>query len=122
MQKQNLPIGVFDSGVGGVSVLKELVRILPNENFLYIGDSKNAPYGTKSHEEIFVHAQSCADILIEKGVKALVVACNTATSVCIENLRKKYTELFLPETRIISPMNSSQPTRREPIQTSRTVM
>ena len=93
MQKQNLPIGVFDSGVGGVSVLKELVRILPNENFLYIGDSKNAPYGTKSHEEIFVHAQSCADILIEKGVKALVVACNTATSVCIENLRKKYTEL-----------------------------
>ena len=93
MQKQNLPIGVFDSGVGGVSVLRELVRIMPNENFIYIGDSKNAPYGTKSHEEIFVHAQNCADILINKGVKALVVACNTATSVCIEELRQKYTDL-----------------------------
>ena len=90
MQKQNQPVGVFDSGIGGVSVLKNLVHLLPNENFLYLGDSKNAPYGTKSHEEIFVHAEDCARYLISKGVKALVVACNTATSVCVEDLRDKY--------------------------------
>jgi len=90
MQKQELPVGVFDSGVGGVSVLKELVRLLPNEDFLYLGDSKNAPYGTKSYEEIFTHAEDCARYLIDKGIKALVVACNTATSVCIDDLRTKY--------------------------------
>lgn len=95
MQKQNLPIGVFDSGVGGVSVLKELVRLLPNENYIYLGDSKNAPYGTKSHEEIFVHAENCARYLMDKGIKALVVACNTATSVCIDDLRSKYPDIPL---------------------------
>jgi len=90
MQKNNLPIGVFDSGVGGVSVLRHLIRIMPNENYIYLGDSKNAPYGTKSHEEIFLHAQECASQLLQTGIKALVVACNTATSVCIDNLREKY--------------------------------
>ncbi len=93
MQKQNLPIGVFDSGVGGVSVLKEMHKLMPNENYIYIGDSKNAPYGTKSHEEIFVYADSCAKMLIAKGVKALVVACNTATSVCIDDFRQKYRDI-----------------------------
>ncbi len=90
MQKRDLPIGVFDSGVGGTSVLKELIRILPCEDFLYLGDSKNAPYGTKSHDEILSHSLSCARYLADKGIKALVVACNTATSVCIEDLRAKY--------------------------------
>lgn len=90
MLKENMPIGIFDSGVGGVSVLRELVRLMPDENYIYLGDSKNAPYGTKSHEEIFHHAQSCARYLADKPVKALVVACNTATSVCIEALREEY--------------------------------
>ena len=90
MQKRDLPIGVFDSGVGGASVLKELIRILPCEDFLYLGDSKNAPYGTKNHEEILRHSLNCASYLVDKGIKALVVACNTATSVCIEDLRAKY--------------------------------
>ncbi len=90
MQKNNLPIGVFDSGVGGVSVLSHLKRLMPNENYIYLGDSKNAPYGTKSHEEIFLHAEACAKYLLDKGIKALVVACNTATSVCIDDLRQKY--------------------------------
>lgn len=94
MQKQLLPVGVFDSGVGGASVLKELVRILPCEDFLYLGDSKNAPYGTKSHEDILNHSLACAKYLMDKGIKALVVACNTATSVCIEDLRAKYGSLM----------------------------
>ena len=82
MQKSSLPIGVFDSGVGGVSVLRELVSLMPNENYIYLADSKNAPYGTKSREEILSYAISCADYLVKKGIKALVVACNTATGVC----------------------------------------
>ncbi len=95
MQKENLPIGVFDSGVGGISVLRELVRLMPGENYIYLGDGKNAPYGTKSHEQILGYANSCADYLVEKGIKALVVACNTATSVCIDHLRKKYPDMHV---------------------------
>lgn len=90
MQKRDLPIGVFDSGVGGASVLKELIKLLPCEDFLYLGDSGNAPYGTKTHEEILKLSENCASYLIDKGIKALVVACNTATSVCIGELRNKY--------------------------------
>lgn len=93
MLTKNMPIGVFDSGVGGVSVLKELVRIMPNENYIYLGDTKNAPYGTKSHEEIFLCAHGCAAYLRAKGVKALVVACNTATSVSVEALRNEYSDI-----------------------------
>lgn len=93
MQKESMPIGVFDSGVGGVSVLKEMLTLMPNENYIYLADSKNAPYGTKSHEEILIHATNCADYLVSQGVKALVVACNTATSVCIAPLREKYPDM-----------------------------
>ncbi len=93
MHKSNLPIGVFDSGVGGVSVLRELVRLMPNENYIYLGDSAHAPYGTKSHDEIFAHAVECADYLVSKDIKALVIACNTATSVCIDALRRKYPQI-----------------------------
>lgn len=76
----NSPIGVFDSGVGGISVLKELVSIMPNENFIYFGDSKNAPYGTKSFDEIEKLTVENAKYLKNKGCKAIVIACNTATS------------------------------------------
>ena len=93
MLKEAKPIGIFDSGVGGVSVLRELVSLMPEENFIYLGDSKNAPYGTKSHDEIFIHAGDCARYLAERDIKALVVACNTATGVCIDNLRSKYPDI-----------------------------
>lgn len=93
MDKNFLPIGVFDSGVGGISVLRELVKLLPHENFIYYGDSANAPYGTKSHDTIFRFTEKIAADLVSRGVKALVVACNTATSVCIEDLRKKYADM-----------------------------
>ena len=84
------PIGVFDSGVGGISVLKELVALMPNENYIFYGDSKNAPYGTKTLKEVQDLTCADAEYLLEQNVKALVVACNTATSAAIRILRKKY--------------------------------
>ncbi len=84
------PIGFMDSGVGGISVLREAVRVLPNEDFIYYGDSANAPYGTKSPEKIKELTFSCVEKLMDHGIKALVVACNTATSAAIKDLRLKY--------------------------------
>lgn len=93
MERKKLPIGVFDSGVGGISVLRELTALMPYENFIFFGDSKNAPYGTKTLAE--VRKLTCADAayLMEQEVKALVVACNTATSAAIHILRAAYQEI-----------------------------
>ncbi len=93
--KNREPIGVFDSGVGGISVLRELIRVMPNENYLYFGDSKNAPYGTKSLEEVRSLTVRNVQILLEKGAKSIVVACNTATSAAVAFLRKMYPNLPL---------------------------
>lgn len=90
MSINDKPIGFFDSGVGGISVLREAVNLLPREDFLYYGDSQNAPYGTKKVEEVKELTFKAADFLIDKGIKALVVACNTATSVAINDLRNNY--------------------------------
>jgi glutamate racemase len=84
------PIGVFDSGVGGISVLRHIRGLLPREDLLYFADSKHAPYGSKTPEFIRERAFALSDFLIEKGAKALVVACNTATAAAIEDLRKRY--------------------------------
>lgn len=93
MDKSSLSIGVFDSGVGGISVLKELVELMPNENYIYMGDSKNAPYGTKTHDEILNLTLENSKKLFSRGIKALVIACNTATSVCIDDLRRLYSDI-----------------------------
>ena len=84
------PIGVFDSGVGGISVLKHIHTLLPNEDLIYVADSKFAPYGNKTPEFIQERAVWIADFLIGKGAKALVVACNTATAAAVDLLRQKY--------------------------------
>lgn len=93
MEERQRPIGVFDSGLGGISVLRELVALMPQENYIFYGDSKHAPYGTKTLQE--VQQLTCADAehLVGQGVKALVVACNTATSAAIPILRKKYADI-----------------------------
>lgn len=91
----NRPIAVFDSGVGGLSVLRELIRVLPEENFLYFGDSKNAPYGDKSTETIRALTLAHAQELFSRGCKALVVACNTATSAAINELRTMYPDKII---------------------------
>lgn len=79
--------------MGGISTLIELKKILPNENFIYYGDSENAPYGVKSSEDILKLSLNVAEKLIERNVKAIVIACNTATSVAVKALRKKYSDI-----------------------------
>ncbi len=86
---QENPIGFFDSGVGGLSVLKYALQYMPEENYIYFGDSLNAPYGTKSKDEVFTLTEKGITNLISQGVKAVVVACNTATSIAVDELRKK---------------------------------
>jgi glutamate racemase len=83
-------IGVFDSGVGGISVLRHLTEQLPNENFLFYGDSANAPYGEKSVEQVRALAFDIVRRLVEGGVKAIVIACNTATSAAARELRRAF--------------------------------
>lgn len=90
------PIGVFDSGVGGISLLSVLTDILPNENFVFFGDHQNAPYGDKSSDEIFNLSKNVVDKLVQFNIKALVIACNTATSAA-----KKRLEIDFPELPII---------------------
>lgn len=90
MDKSKYSIGFFDSGIGGLSVLREALKILPNENYIYYGDSIHAPYGTKSSEEVRKLSFDVVDKLIEMQVKAIVVACNTATSIVIDDIRRKY--------------------------------
>lgn len=93
MSKKTQPIAVFDSGVGGISVLKELVKIMPNEDYIYYGDSKNAPYGMKDKETVKELTIKAAEYLFSQGAKGLVVACNTATSAAVRALREMYPEI-----------------------------
>ncbi len=93
MKDNERPIAVFDSGVGGISVLRELQALMPNEKIIYYGDSVNAPYGEKSLLEVRELTLSAVELLIEKGAKALVVACNTATSAAVRILRGMYPRL-----------------------------
>lgn len=90
MLKKSSPIAVFDSGIGGISVLKELISTLPNENFIYFGDTANAPYGVKSAFQVRALSFSAYERLKKEGIKAFVIACNTATSVAVASLREKY--------------------------------
>ncbi len=95
MNKNQLPIAVIDSGVGGISVLRELIKIMPRENYIYFGDSKNAPYGSKEKSEVLDITRKNLEMLQEKGIKALVVACNTATSAAVRILREEHPELVI---------------------------
>lgn len=93
MKKQS--IAVFDSGLGGISVLAQVMNDLPHEDFLYFGDSKYAPYGVKSRSEIFERCKHIVDTFVEQDVKAVVIACNTATSACGSELRELYPDLII---------------------------
>ena len=87
---QQSPIGIFDSGIGGVGTLGQAVHMLPDEEFIYFGDNGNGPYSLKTEEQVKQYCFQACDFLIEKGVKAIVVACNTATVISISDLREKY--------------------------------
>ncbi len=85
-----LPIGVFDSGMGGLTVLNALMKLLPNENFIYLGDTARLPYGTKSKDTVIHYSYNASRHLIDRGIKLLVVACNTASSVALETLKRDF--------------------------------
>lgn len=103
MKLNNSPIGIFDSGVGGTSIWKEIAKMLPNENTIYLSDSKNAPYGEKSVDSIIALAKKNTDFLIDQGCKLIVVACNTATTNTISYLREHYTIPFIGIEPAIKP-------------------
>ena len=88
MDRRNLPIGVFDSGVGGLTVAREIFRNLPDENIIYYGDTARVPYGNKSRETIIRYSKQIIQFLISRGVKAVVIACNTASSLALEAVQE----------------------------------
>ena len=97
------PIGLFDSGIGGTSIWKEIHQLLPNENTIYLADSKNAPYGEKSKEEIIALSCKNTEFLLNQNCKLIVVACNTATTNAIKELRAKYEVPFIGIEPAIKP-------------------
>ena len=96
----NSALGVFDSGLGGLTVVRELRRVLPNEDIIYLGDTARVPYGTRAPETVVRYASSCARWLVARNVKAIVIACNTVSAVAPERLR---VELDLPVLGVIEP-------------------
>lgn len=87
---QNYPIGIFDSGLGGLTVLKSLQKILPNESFVYFGDTAHVPYGSKSKNTVIKYSQNIMDFFLECKIKAVVIACNTASAVAFNHLKDIY--------------------------------
>jgi glutamate racemase len=100
MGNHDSAIGVFDSGIGGLTVLHEIIEALPRENTVYLGDTARSPYGTKSVDTVLRYSFENSEFLVEKGVKILVVACNTSTAVALDRLRS---ELELPVIGVIGP-------------------
>jgi glutamate racemase len=94
------PLGVFDSGLGGLTVARALLTALPLERIMYLGDTARVPYGTRSAQTVVRYARGCSELLIERGVKGIVVACNTVSAVAIESLRA---EFDLPIIGVIEP-------------------
>lgn len=92
---KELPIGIFDSGLGGLSICKEIVQLLPYESTIYLADSKNAPYGEKTKEQIIAFSIKNTELLLSLGCKIIVVACNTATTNAIKTLREKFDIPFI---------------------------
>ncbi len=97
---RDAPLGVFDSGLGGLTVVRALMRTLPDERIVYLGDTARVPYGTRSAATVVRYARGCARVLTERGVKLLVVACNTVSAVALDVLRA---ELDLPVVGVVEP-------------------
>lgn len=108
----NNPIGLFDSGIGGTSIWKEIHELLPNEDTIYLADSKNAPYGQKSKEEIIELSYKNTEFLLNQNCKLIVVACNTATTNAIKELRAKYKVPFIGIEPAIKPAAINSKTQK----------
>ncbi len=100
LNNENLKIGVFDSGIGGLTVLAELKKKLPEEEFVYLGDTARVPYGTRSPETVIRYARSCTNFLINKGIKLLIIACNTASSYALDTIKG---EIQIPVIGVVEP-------------------
>ncbi len=100
MSRKSLPIGIFDSGIGGLTVMQEVVRVLPGEDIIYLGDTARVPYGTKSRETVVKYALENAEFLVYRGIKLLVVACNTASAYALSELSAR---LSVPVVGVIEP-------------------
>lgn len=98
--KSERPIGVFDSGIGGLTVVKHLLSVLPNENIVYFGDTARVPYGSKSNATVIEYSIQDTNFLLNKNVKLVVVACNTASSIALTDLQKRYE---IPVIGVIQP-------------------
>ena len=105
------PIGIFDSGIGGTSIWREIHQLLPNEKTIYLADSKNAPYGQKSKQEIIALSMKNTDFLLKMKCKLIVVACNTATTNAIQELREKYDIPFIGIEPAIKPAANNSKTQ-----------
>jgi glutamate racemase len=90
MKRKELPIGIFDSGVGGLTVFKEVASLLPHEDIVYLGDTARVPYGTRSPQTVIKYSQEITGFLLRQGIKLLVVACNTSSAVSLPALKKEY--------------------------------
>jgi glutamate racemase len=100
MASPNAPLGIFDSGIGGLTVFRRIAERLPAESIVYLGDTARVPYGTKSADTVSRYARSCADVLMDRGIKMLIVACNTASAYALDTLRR---ELPIPVIGVIEP-------------------
>ncbi|HIJ59610.1 MAG TPA: glutamate racemase [Nitrospirae bacterium] len=96
----NSPIGIFDSGVGGLTVLKEIKKLLPQEEIVYLGDTARVPYGTRSEDTIIKYSHECAEFLLKYNIKLLVIACNTASAISLEMIKERYS---IPIIGVIKP-------------------
>ena len=100
---RNAPIGIFDSGMGGLSVWREVRRLLPEESVVYLADGKNCPYGDRDPKDIAAYTREAVEALLERGVKLIIVACNTATAVAIDFLREHYDIPFVGMEPAVKP-------------------
>tara|TARA_Y100000590_G_scaffold366758_1_gene426324 strand:- start:1554 stop:2360 length:807 start_codon:yes stop_codon:yes gene_type:complete len=100
MKENNQPIGIFDSGLGGLTVVKELQQIMPKESFVYFGDIKNLPYGNKSPQTILKYSKAISKFLFKQKIKCLIIACNTASAVAFPTLRSLFS---IPVYNVIDP-------------------
>jgi glutamate racemase len=108
----NSPIGVFDSGVGGLTILSELLRELPDERYIYFGDTGNCPYGVRTEEEIQALSVAAANFLLERGAKIIVVACNTASVSALATLRATFNTPFVGVVPAVKPAAAHTRTKR----------
>jgi len=112
MNKTQLPIGIFDSGLGGLTVLKALQRALPKESFIYVGDTAHVPYGNKSLEAIIIYSKRIAKFLINQKVKLIIIACNTSSALALKALKQTFD---LPILDVITPVQKIISLKSTPI-------